>query len=175
MLVLARQEDAHVSTFTPTHEWQDLPPGTVLPAGCQVRFDFESERTQARLANGNGAADPDFGQTYAKADAWPEVIPLFAEHEASGPYPIDVLPPTLRGAIQSYQAFGQQPLSMVACSALSAVSLACQGLADVDRDGNLRGPLFTLIHDCRCIRRAQDGLRPPHEARARPVAKDQGR
>lgn len=74
------------------------------------------------------------------SDAWSNPIPLFAEHERPAPYPLDALPATIRAAVESYQHFGQQPVEMVACSALSAASLACQGLADVDRDGNLTGP-----------------------------------
>jgi putative DNA primase/helicase len=76
---------------------------------------------------------------------WEEPTPLYAEHEKTEPYPIDALTPIIRGAVQSYQAFGQQPVEMVACSALSASSLACQGLADVDRDGNLRSPCSLSI------------------------------
>jgi Protein of unknown function (DUF3987) len=76
----------------------------------------------------------------ADNDPWPDPIPIFAEHEKPEPYPIDALPPIIRAAVEAYQAFGQQPIELVACSALSAASLACQALADVDRDGNLLGP-----------------------------------
>jgi hypothetical protein len=40
-----------------------------------------------------------------------------------------------------YQSYGQQPISMVASSALAVVSLAAQGLADVARDDRLYGPV----------------------------------
>jgi Protein of unknown function (DUF3987) len=40
----------------------------------------------------------------------------------------------------SYQVFGQQPVELVASSALASAALACQGLANVSRDGNLVGP-----------------------------------
>jgi hypothetical protein len=72
--------------------------------------------------------------------SWDDPTPLFADYEKPAPYPVDALPPVIRGAVQVYQAFAQQPVELIASSALGAVSLACQGLADVDRDGNLNGP-----------------------------------
>ncbi len=56
------------------------------------------------------------------------------------PYPIDALPALMRDAVVEYQAYGQQPVAMVATSALSALSLAAQHLADVGRDPELVGP-----------------------------------
>jgi hypothetical protein len=106
-------------------------------------------------------------------NSWDDPTPLFAEHEKPTPYPIDALPPIVRNAAQAYQAFGQQPIELVACSALSAVSLACQGLADVDRDGNLIGPcslsfLITAVSGERktaCDRRMRRALEQWQEAR----------
>jgi hypothetical protein len=72
--------------------------------------------------------------------AWDDPIPLFAEHEKPAPYPIDALPATVRKAVQAYHAFAQQPVELIATSALATISLAAQGLANVDRDGNLTGP-----------------------------------
>ena len=74
------------------------------------------------------------------ARAWPDPEPLSPACVAALPYPIDVLSPTIRGAVQRYQAFGQQPLALVASTALANASLACQGLADVARDQSLFGP-----------------------------------
>jgi putative DNA primase/helicase len=78
----------------------------------------------------------------AKTDdaSWPEPEPLFAEHERPEPYPVDALPATIRAAVETFQASGQQPVELVACSALAVASLACQGLANADRDGSLIGP-----------------------------------
>lgn len=73
-------------------------------------------------------------------EGWLEPVPLFADHVVPLPYPLDVLPPVMRNAVVAYQRFGQQPVAMVASSALASASLASQGLADVDRDGNLAGP-----------------------------------
>ena len=87
------------------------------------------------------AGSDDGGHEQAKpTDAWPEPIPLVAEHEKPERYPIEALPATIRAAVMAYQRFGQQPIEMVACALLSTTSLACQGLADVSRDGNLVGP-----------------------------------
>jgi hypothetical protein len=41
------------------------------------------------------------------------------------------LPPRTQNAVVSYQRYGQQPLPLIACSALANVSLACQTLANV--------------------------------------------
>jgi hypothetical protein len=76
---------------------------------------------------------------YAKAEAWPEPQPLIAETDAA-PYPVDALPEGIRAAVREVVEFVQCPTSLAACSALSALSLACQGLADVQRADKLSGP-----------------------------------
>jgi hypothetical protein len=72
---------------------------------------------------------------------WSDPLPLTAPDEEPRPYPIHALPPVLRGACEAYQAFGQQPTALVACSALAAASLATQGLANVERAPGLSGPI----------------------------------
>jgi len=57
------------------------------------------------------------------------------------PYPIDALPDIIKNAITAYAEYGQQPLSLLANSALSNISLACQGLANVARDNLLVSPI----------------------------------
>jgi hypothetical protein len=59
----------------------------------------------------------------------------------AAPYPVHALPPVIRDAVLSYQQYGQQPLEMVAMSALSNMSVACQGLANIARDGKLKSPI----------------------------------
>ena len=56
-------------------------------------------------------------------------------------YPIEQLPDIIKDAILSYQEYGQQPTALLANSALSNVSLACQGLANVARDDSLISPI----------------------------------
>jgi len=72
---------------------------------------------------------------------WPDPEPLLSPGASPRPYPVNALPKTMRDAVVGYQQYGQQPLEMVACSAIAAASLATQGLADVARDCNLTGPL----------------------------------
>jgi Protein of unknown function (DUF3987) len=67
--------------------------------------------------------------------------PLAGPDEEPQPYPLDALSPTIRAAVSAYQHFGQQPIPLVANSALSVAALATQGLANVGRDKNLIGPI----------------------------------
>lgn len=77
---------------------------------------------------------------------WPEPDPLNAPDDPL-PYPVEALPSGIQEAVQEVQTFSQAPPAMVASCALSALSLAAQGLADVKRDERLEGPtgLFFLI------------------------------
>lgn len=75
------------------------------------------------------------------ATDWPEPQTLDRETAQPEPYPLDALPGGIGAAVREYQAYGQQPVALVASSALAVVSLATQGLADVARDERLRGPL----------------------------------
>jgi hypothetical protein len=72
---------------------------------------------------------------------FPEPEPLIAPDEEPRAYPLEALPPKMRAAVNSYQRFGQQPIPLVASSALSVGSLATQGLSNVGRDKNLVGPI----------------------------------
>ena len=69
------------------------------------------------------------------------ITPLSQDVEKVAPYPLHALPKTIRDAVQSYQSYGQQPLAMVAMSALSNMCVACQGLANIARDGQLVSPI----------------------------------
>jgi putative DNA primase/helicase len=77
---------------------------------------------------------------------WPEP----REIASSGPahqFPVDDLPPLLREAVCEAQSVIQCPVPMVAASAIAALSTAAQGLADVQRDAQLCGPvsLYLLV------------------------------
>src|SRR5262249_28344617 len=61
--------------------------------------------------------------------------------EEPRPYPLDALSPTIRAAVTAYQEFGQQPIPLIASSALSVAALSSQGLVNVGRDKNLIGPI----------------------------------
>lgn len=75
---------------------------------------------------------------------WPEPEPLTEPLDAQ-PYPDEALPRVLRDAVRQAQAFVQAPMALVACSALSALSLAAQGLANVRRDHQLVGPISLYL------------------------------
>ncbi|WP_051849001.1 DUF3987 domain-containing protein [Thiomonas sp. FB-Cd] len=79
------------------------------------------------------------------ADQWPEPQELVAEVQPDD-YPLDALPARILAAVQEVQGFTRAPLPLVASAALSAVSVAVQGLHDIKRADRLTGPcsLFML-------------------------------
>ena len=76
---------------------------------------------------------------------WPEPEPLVTFPKPV-PYPLDALHDIIQGAVREVQSFVQAPLPMIATSALGTLSLATQGLVDIQRAETLSGPtsLFTL-------------------------------
>jgi len=79
---------------------------------------------------------------------WQNPIPLLHPYEKASPYPIQCLPNIIGDAVRTYHQFGKQPLSLIACSALASISLACQSLANVARDRLLVSPVslyFLLV------------------------------
>jgi hypothetical protein len=105
----------------------------VDPEAWRKRFD--QDRKDSKSARGNGQTE------------WPEPIPLTLSRDAARPYPVDALPAILRDAVLEYAEYGQQPLPLIASSALASTSLTVQGLADVARDAHLSGPssLYSLV------------------------------
>jgi len=83
-------------------------------------------------------AGADTGAT-GQIDQWPELQPLVAQTEAQD-YPIDALPPLIRGAVLEVAGFVKAPVSLVAMAALAALSVAIQAHTDVQRDIGLQGP-----------------------------------
>ena len=80
----------------------------------------------------------------AAATPWPAPQPLAVESDPA-PYPIDALPEAMRAAVTEVQAFVQAPLPMVAGSALTALSLAAQPLANIRRASRLVGPVSLYL------------------------------
>lgn len=78
--------------------------------------------------------------------AWTEPASIVGEAKAL-PYPVDALPGAIRDAVREVATFVQCPLALAACSALSAVSVAAQGIANVRRGPDLSGPtsLYVLV------------------------------
>ena len=99
-------------------EWGELPPN--------------------HRANDAGASKPADRKT---GEPEPLIMPTLAE-----PYPLDALPVTIRAAVAEVRGFVQAPVALVASSALAALSVAGQSLADVKRADKLTGPcsLFML-------------------------------
>lgn len=76
---------------------------------------------------------------------WPNHQPLIAKAQAEK-YPLDALPSTIMAAVDEVFNFVKAPPALIASSALSALSLACQSLADGKRAEKLKSPtsLFML-------------------------------
>lgn len=81
----------------------------------------------------------------ANLDGWPEPLPLEIKVNPE-PYPLDALPPLIHDAVVEVQAFVQAPVSLIACTALAALSVTVQAHVDVERAQKLTGPcgLFLL-------------------------------
>ena len=84
-------------------------------------------------------------KNYSISNIWVSPTSLIQEVN-SPPYPIDALPITIRKAVKEVLDFTQCPPALAACSALSALSLAAQHLANVSRAEGLTSPvsLYTL-------------------------------
>lgn len=78
-------------------------------------------------------------------DEWLSPASLLQEINSS-PYPIDALPTGIRNAVNEVLEFTQCPPALAACSALSALSLAAQHIANVRRAEGLTSPvsIYTL-------------------------------
>jgi putative DNA primase/helicase len=68
-----------------------------------------------------------------------------AARMAPAPYPVDALPPVMGNAVAEVEGFVQAPTAMVSTSALAALSIAGQALADVRRADGLQGPISLNI------------------------------
>ncbi len=84
--------------------------------------------------------DPDELERLAGND-WPQLPADLNDVGPAIPYPVTAFPAIARNAIWEYQAFGQQPMAMVASSALAQMALAAQPLANVARNRHLVGPI----------------------------------
>lgn len=71
---------------------------------------------------------------------WPEPQPI-ASSDPARAYPLDALPMIMQEAVREVHDYSMAPMALVACSALSSLSLAAQGLYDVQRDVGLTGPI----------------------------------
>jgi putative DNA primase/helicase len=75
---------------------------------------------------------------------WGDPEPLVEVFERE-PYPVYALPDGIREAVTEAASFLQCPVEMTASSALSALSLAAQGLANVARSDKLMSPVSLYL------------------------------
>jgi hypothetical protein len=104
-------------------------------------------------------------------EEWPAPEPINFGAEATT-YPLDALPELLKTAVIEVQAFTKAPVAMVACSALSTLSLAAQSLYDVQRAEGLTGPIglyFMTVANSGERKTTMDGMfsAPIHQYEAR--------
>ena len=105
------------------------------------------DAVRAAIAAATLPAHDEMNTNFAYRDPvtdWPEPEPLSEPLEAA-PYPDDALPEILRDAVRQAQTFVQAPMALVACSALSTLSVAVQGLVNVRRDHHLVGPVSLYL------------------------------
>ena len=77
-------------------------------------------------------------------DDWPELQPLIVQIDPQE-YPLDALPPLIRGAVMEVCDFVKSPAPLVAMSALAALSVAIQAHNDVQRAEKLEGPCSLFL------------------------------
>ena len=65
---------------------------------------------------------------------WHEPIPIIQKNTSSK-YPIEALPPLIKGAVEEFLYSNTMPESMVAFVALASASLSTQHIANVEIDG----------------------------------------
>jgi putative DNA primase/helicase len=91
---------------------------------------------------------------------WPDAEPL-TRITVAAPYPVDALPEVIRLAVQEVQNFAKAPMAMVACSALTNLSLAAQAHYNVARAEKLTGPIglyFLVVAESGERKSTCDGL-----------------
>ena len=125
--------------------------GDDRPTGATDFNDLHQLRGATAVLTAIAAATPPTSIVGALAatltpsdDDWPEPEPLTTSLDPL-PYPVGALPPEVRDAVLEVQGFVQAPAALVACSALSTLSVAAQGLIDVRRDAQLLGPVSLYV------------------------------
>ena len=137
-----RDEDADTD-FNDQHVKYGLESVRTVITGdaSEVNREFEPQNEPTSDSSADGEAEVSGGAKDSSAGdsgGWPVPQPLTAKVE-SEPYPLDALPPTIQAAVREVQAFTKAPEALVAGCALSSLSVACQGHADVERAKGLRG------------------------------------
>lgn len=105
---------------------------------CVASASAASEALQGVQAGAMHTDDGE-GRAGAYSVSWGDPRPLSVK-TGPEPYPLDALPETMRAAVSEALEYYQAPLPVVVASALSVLSVAVQGVADVRRDEKLVGP-----------------------------------
>lgn len=137
-----RDEDGDTD-FNDLHVKYGLESVRAVFTGDSPSVDRETETQGEPISDSSGEGEAkvsDGGKDSSAGDSggWQIPQPLTAKVE-SEPYPLDALPPTIQAAVAEVQAFAKAPEALVAGCALSSLSVACQGHADVERAKGLRG------------------------------------
>ncbi len=69
-----------------------------------------------------------FRKEMTQNNDWQHPVPI-DEQSTAAEYPLDALPTLIRNAVSAYHCYGQQPIPLIASSALANISLACQAHA----------------------------------------------
>ena len=118
------ESDAKWDAITVTDDPHELGAGTLI-----------------KLAQDLGWVQPAYRQVQqGEALEWSAPQSLVIEEELA-PYPVERLPNGIREAVIEVVGFVQCPPGLGACSALSALSIAAQALANVQRTSQLHGPI----------------------------------
>lgn len=119
-------------------KWESCSPNRGYTGGSLVHWALQGGMPAHATTGGADAT-----RTTAP-ESWPEPQPLVTAMQPTE-YPLDALPDVIRHAVEEVQGFVQAPIPMVASSALSAVSLACQAHFDVQRTVGLEGPISLYL------------------------------
>ncbi len=118
--------------------------GNERPKGVSDFNDMATLVDLESVAHAINAATFPLQEAATNDEAWPSPLPLTAEVHPKI-YPLDALPDILRAAVEEVHAFTKAPIPLVASSALAALSLAAQALADVKRAEKLSGPVGLFL------------------------------
>lgn len=137
-----RDEDGDTD-FNDQHVKYGLESVRVVIIGESPKVEQETEPLNEPTSDSSAGGEADMPESKkdssaGDSDGWQMPQPLTAKVE-SKPYPLDALPPTIQAAVMEVQAFAKAPVALVAGCALSSLSVACQGHADVERTKGLRG------------------------------------
>ncbi len=106
----------------------------VWPEFKERQQDQDTDFNDMHQKEGLGATAARLADLSSGANHWGEPEPFLGATNAT-PYPVEALPSVIGDAVREVQAYVKAPMALVAGCALSAVSIACQALCNVSRNG----------------------------------------